>query len=84
MRHVSVSELKDKASEIVSAAEAGEDITITRHGREVVKLVGLEQDRMARQRAAVDAAYAFGQEILRKNGPTTAAEIRAWIEEDRP
>ena len=84
MRHVSVSELKDKASEIVSAAEAGEDITITRHGRDVVKLVGLEQDRMARQRAAVDAAYALGQEILRKHGPTTSAEIRAWIDEDRP
>ena len=61
MRHVSVSELKDKASEIINAAEAGEDITITRHGREVVKLVGLESDRMARQRAAVEAAYALGQ-----------------------
>ena len=84
MRHVSVSELKDKASEIVTAAEAGEDITITRHGREVVRLVGVQHDRMARQRAAVEAAYALGQEILAKNGPTTSAEIRQWIEEDRP
>ena len=84
MRHVSVSELKDKASEIVTAAEAGEDITITRHGREVVKLVGLESERMARKRAAVEAGYAFGQEILARRGPTTAAEIRQWIEEDRP
>lgn len=84
MRHVPIAEFKDKVSEIVAAAEAGEDITITRHGREVVKLVGLAQDRMARQRAAVEAAFALGQEIKAKYGPTTAAEIREWIEDGRP
>ncbi len=83
MRHVPIAEFKDKASEIIAAAEAGEDITITRHGREVVRLVGIEQDRMARQRAAVEAAFALGQEVLRTAGPTTAAERLAWIREDQ-
>ena len=84
MRHVPIAEFKDKVSEIVAAAEAGEQITITRHGREVARLTGIAQDRMARQRAAVEAAYELGQEILRTRGPTTAEERRAWIEEGRP
>ena len=84
MRHVPIAEFKDKVSEIVAAAEDGEDITITRHGREVVRLIGIEQDRMARQRQAVEALYAVGQEVLRKHGPTTAEERRAWIDEGRP
>lgn len=84
MRHVPIAEFKDKLSEIVAAAEAGEEIVITRHGRDVVKIIAVEEDRMARQRAAIRELYAFGQETLRKNGPTTAAEIRAWIDEGRP
>lgn len=84
MRHVPIAEFKDKMSEIVAAAEAGEEIVITRHGRDVVKLVAVEVDRLARQRAAVDALYAVGQEIRAKYGPTTAAEIREWIDEGRP
>lgn len=83
MRHVPIAQFKDKMSEIMAAAEAGEDIVITRHGRDYMKLVPVAEDRMARQRAAVQDLYNFGQEILRKNGPTTAAEIREWIEEGR-
>lgn len=84
MRHVPIAEFKDKLSEIVAAAEAGEEIVITRHGRDVVKIIAVEEDRMARQRAAIRELYAFGQEILHTKGPTTSAEIRAWIDEGRP
>lgn len=84
MRHVPIAQFKDKMSEYMAAAESGEDIVITRHGRDYMKLVPVAEDRMARQRAAVQAAYLLGQEILRKNGPTTAAEIREWIDEGRP
>lgn len=84
MRHVPIAEFKDKLSEIVAAAEAGEDIMITRHGRDVVRLSGVDQDRRARQRAAIAEAAAFGREVLRAQGPTTAAERLAWLHEDRP
>lgn len=84
MRHVPIAEFKDRVSEIVAAAEAGEEITITRHGREVVRLVGIESDRMARQREAAEQLYALGQDVLRKYGPTTHQEIRSWIDEGRP
>jgi prevent-host-death family protein len=39
MRHVPIAQFKDKMSEIMAAAEAGEDIIITRHGRNYMKLV---------------------------------------------
>ncbi len=38
MRMVSVAEAKAKLSALLDAAEAGEEITITRHGRPVAKL----------------------------------------------
>ena len=83
MRYIPVAEFKDRCSELVAAAEAGEDIVITRHGREVAKVVGLVEDRMARQRAAVDAMAQLGQRIRAKYGPTTPEEIREWINEGR-
>lgn len=84
MRHVPIAQFKDKMSEYMAAAESGEDIVITRHGRDYMKLVPVEEDRMARQRAAVQAAYELGQRIKAKYGPTTAEEIRSWIDEGRP
>lgn len=83
MRHVPIAQFKDKMSEIMAAAEAGENVVITRHGRDYMKLVPVEEDRMARKRAAMDALHALGREVREKHGPTTAAEIREWIEEGR-
>jgi prevent-host-death family protein len=40
-RH-SIAELKNKLSELVQCAENGEEIVITRHGKAVAKLVGVE------------------------------------------
>lgn len=83
MRYVPIAQFKDKMSEIMAAAEGGEDIIITRHGRDYMKLVPVEEDRMARKRKAVQAIYELGIQIRETNGPTTAAEIREWIEEGR-
>lgn len=83
MRHVPVAEFKDKLSEVLAAAEAGEEIVVTRHGREIAKLVGIEEDRHARRRAAAEALFELGQEIRARYGPTSPEEIRAWIEEGR-
>lgn len=87
MRHIPIAEFQDRASEIVAAAEAGEEIAITRNGREVVRLVAVEREaeehRLARQREAVEALSAIGRRIRERRGPTTAAEIREWIDEGR-
>jgi prevent-host-death family protein len=83
MRHVPIAEFKDKMSEVMAAADAGEDVIITRHGKDYMKLVPVEADRMAKQRAAITALYELGQQIKARNGPTTPQEIREWIEEGR-
>jgi prevent-host-death family protein len=82
-RHVPVSEFKDKASELIAAAEAGEEIVITRHGRAVVKLVGAHADSAARKQKIIDDMFALGDAHLVRHGSTSADEIKAWIEEGR-
>lgn len=83
MRHVPISEFKDRVSEYVAAAEAGEEIVLTRHGREVARLSSSDEQRLAKQREAVDELYALGQRIKARSGPTTAEEIVSWIKEGR-
>ena len=83
MRHVPIAEFKDKLSEIVAAAEAGEEIVITRHGRDVVRLVAIKEDRLERQRAAMEALHGLGQQVLRDHGSTSQDERRAWIDMGR-
>ncbi len=94
MRHLSIAELKANAEELVAAAEAGEDIAIVREGRDVIRLTSFGTDRpkladtrtpeqRRQQREAVEALMELGREIRARNGPTTAAEIKAWIEDER-
>ena len=83
MRHIPMAEFKDKVAETIAAAEAGEEIVITKHGRETVRLVPVDEERRRRQRAAVEALLALGEEVRAEHGPTSAAEIRAWIDEGR-
>jgi prevent-host-death family protein len=42
---VSVKQLRDRASEIVRAAESGQEVTITRRGRPVAQVVKLPQNQ---------------------------------------
>ena len=84
MRHVPIAEFETNISEFTAAVRGGEEIVVTREGREELRLVMADMAKMERQRAAVEAMYALGQQIKAKNGPTTAAEIREWIDEGRP
>lgn len=84
MRHVPVAEFKDSASAWIAAAEAGEEIVITRHGKPAVKLMAVAEDRKAAQRAAVDALFAAGRERRARGEPSVSSEeIIAWIKEDQ-
>ena len=82
MRQIPVTEFKDNASAFIAAAEAGEEIVITRHGKPAVKLVAAE-DRKARQRSAIEAMVQLGREHRAKYGPTTIDEIIEWKNEGR-
>ncbi len=83
MRSVPIGEFKDNASAFVAAAEAGEEILVTRHGKPAAKLTAVADDRRARQRAAFAAMVELGRENRAKFGPVTIDEIIEWKNEGR-
>ena len=82
MKQVGAFEAKNKLSELLDLAERGEEVVITRHGREVARLVpprgtvsrheALEAMRRLRERAKNE-----------KHGPFDWAEWKAYREEGR-
>jgi antitoxin (DNA-binding transcriptional repressor) of toxin-antitoxin stability system len=87
-RHVPISEFKDHASELVSAAENGEEIVITRHGKPTVRLevIGTDDgraERRRRARAAMEHLLAHRQEMRAQGQTATIDELIAWKNEGR-
>jgi prevent-host-death family protein len=85
MRHVPIAAFKDRASEYVAAAEAGEEIVITRHGKPAAKLSAVENnpDQATRAREAL-ARLAEHRATMRARGVTvTMDELIAWKNEGR-
>lgn len=76
MREIGSFEAKTHLSELLTAVEAGETITITRRGKPVARLVPVAPDRTAAL-ARLNALRA------RLAGPFPAAEIAAARDEGR-
>jgi prevent-host-death family protein len=78
---VKVGEAKAHLSELLAKVEAGEEVVISRGDKPVAKLTHIPEtsDRS-------DVAAAIERILARQQGrqPTTAEEIRAWIDEGRP
>jgi prevent-host-death family protein len=83
MRHVPLSEAKDHLSEFVAAAEAGQEITITRHGKPAARLVAVDTqpDRKARAAAAIDSLLERRTQMRAEGRTTTIEELIAWKNE---
>jgi len=54
MKKIGAFEAKNRLSELLDAAENGEEIMITKHGRPVAKLVPVEKFDRARAREAAE------------------------------
>jgi prevent-host-death family protein len=73
MRTVSLAEAKAHLSKLLDSVAAGEEITITRHGRAVAKVSAAEQprqalplQRLAELRGKVPARQESSSQLLRK------------------
>jgi prevent-host-death family protein len=87
MRHVPIAEFKDRLSELIAAAEAGEELVLTRHGKPTVRILPAEETLEARRKRAREAFARMGElrEKMRAEGRTvTIDEIIAWKNEGRP
>jgi len=69
---LSVSQAKAQLTELVRLAEAGEEVVLTRFGRDVVRLIALQPTTTAAERrAAMERARAYGRAHA-KPGPSAA------------
>lgn len=85
MRHVPIAAFKDKVSEFIAAAENGDEIVITRHGRPTARLSAIVDPIAveARARTALDV-LAQMRTMARAQGVTvTIDEMIAWKNEGR-
>ena len=85
MKHVGMFEAKTNLSSLVEEVEKGGEITITRHGKPVAKLVAAEDPIDTRSRWHSDARRSSElREIAnRLKINATQEEIKSWIEEGR-
>ncbi|MDR1186063.1 MAG: type II toxin-antitoxin system prevent-host-death family antitoxin [Bifidobacteriaceae bacterium] len=78
---VGIAEAHDRLSEIVAQAEAGADVTISRHGRPILRLVRVDQPSTVGDGAL--AAEDMRRRLARRAHRRTTAEIAADIQADR-
>lgn len=87
MRNIPIAEFKDHVSAYVAAAARGEEIVITRHGKEAARLLppaGAGDERARRAKQALEK-MAILREKMRADGRTsTIEEMIAWKNEGRP
>jgi prevent-host-death family protein len=82
MRKVGAFEAKNKLSELLDLAEAGEEIVITRHGKEAARLV---PPRAQHNREEAEAAMRrIRQRAHRRKLKITIEELKEWRDEGRP
>lgn len=83
MKAVPVSEAKAKLSELLAAVERGEEVTITRRGRPVARLIAVGEvfESAQAQRELVAATFAKLRAL--RAGVTLGMNIREAIEQGR-
>jgi prevent-host-death family protein len=77
MKTVGIVEAKSRLSELVSQAEAGETIVLTKNGRPVAEIVG-RSPRIEAAREAIDRIFA-----RRPKGALAGTSIRELVDEGR-
>jgi prevent-host-death family protein len=85
-RHVPISEFKDHASELVAAAQGGEEIVITRHGKPAACLVAPPAVDGVRRKQAETALARLADIRAEQRSlgmTTTIKEMIAWKNEGR-
>lgn len=84
MKQVGIFEAKTHLSALLDEVEQGGEVTITRHGKPVARLVQVHAEvtpeEMEKRRAAIARLRARAKEI---NLQVTQEEIKEWIEEGR-
>lgn len=76
-------EAKNKLSELLDRVEAGEEITITRHGKPVARLAPAGQERSDEQKARAREAMKKIRAMREEVGPLGDLTVKGLINEGR-
>ncbi|MBM3359250.1 MAG: type II toxin-antitoxin system prevent-host-death family antitoxin [Betaproteobacteria bacterium] len=79
MERIGIYEAKSRLSELVEQAQAGKEVTITRHGKAVAKLVPVRAGREVDRKGIMDEIRAFSRTVKLKR-KLTMRELREAIE----
>lgn len=86
IQSIGLFEAKTHFSELVSRAEAGEEIVITRHNKPVVRLVAVQAVPVidkARRLAAIQAIIDLNDDIRRDGGAAPIPDIVQLVRDQR-
>ena len=85
MQTMTIAQAKNQLSSLIHAAEQGEEVILTRHGKPVVRLVAEHPINNSPSLAAREAAVLAHFEAARKqlSGKVKLADIRALRDEGR-
>jgi prevent-host-death family protein len=83
MRSVAVFEAKNRFSELLSAVEHGEEITITRHGSPVARLVAVSASAQPPQEQSQRVSEAMQRLRLLGSGAELGCTVQQAIQEGR-
>jgi prevent-host-death family protein len=85
MRTVGIFEAKTRLSELVTEAEQGETIRLTRNGKPVARIVPEppDEDKEVRMRRQLRELEELRARIFAHGGGATRDEIQRWIKEGR-
>lgn len=79
MTDISVAEAKNRLSELIARVEAGEDISVTRRGKPVARLVAARPASVKAQRARVAEVFRRLSDL--RQGLTLEGDLKAIARE---
>ena len=75
MTHMSINEFNKNISAAIARVEKGEELVLTRHGKEIAFISTRElEEKVARKKAAADTLMEVFKEGLEFGGPATYEE----------
>lgn len=83
MRTVAIFEAKNRLSELLNAVEHGEEVTITRHGNPVARIVSISTSSQGEQGQRERVAGAMAHLRNLRQGVTLGATLAEAIEDGR-
>ena len=84
MHRLGTFHVKTHLAQLLARVEAGEEITITRRGVDVARLVPVDKGDVNSATAAAGELRALRSQLRQAGTKVTRKEIRAWINEGRP